>query len=326
MMKNQDKFFNHRDIPWVNLVWEKHYKNGKLPDMIKRGSFWWRDVMKTLSQYKQMTAIHLKNEKSCLFWKDKWSDQTLQVAFSESFSFAKQQSISVHKVFGSKTFLDLFNLPLSEIAFNQVGFIQQRMESITLHDDNDVWTLRGGSTKFSSAKAYRTLIRHQQIELAFKWVWKNSCQPKHKVFIWLLLKDRLSMRNILKRKNMHLDNYCCEICNTGVEESREHLFLHCPFAQDCWGMFGLQTVQNGGIIENVNAFGAQLQSQFFMEAIILICWIIWIARNEMVFNANQLNLTYCKGIFFKEASLLRFRIKADRSLPFDQWLQTLEAI
>lgn len=25
LMKNLDKFFNHKDIPWVNLVWEKHY-------------------------------------------------------------------------------------------------------------------------------------------------------------------------------------------------------------------------------------------------------------------------------------------------------------
>lgn len=27
LMKNLDKFFNKRDIPWVNLVWEKHYNN-----------------------------------------------------------------------------------------------------------------------------------------------------------------------------------------------------------------------------------------------------------------------------------------------------------
>jgi hypothetical protein len=27
-MKNLDKFFNKRDIPWVNLVWEKITKMG----------------------------------------------------------------------------------------------------------------------------------------------------------------------------------------------------------------------------------------------------------------------------------------------------------
>lgn len=41
LLKYLDKFFNRKDIPWVHLVWEKHYKNGKLPNHIKRGSFWW---------------------------------------------------------------------------------------------------------------------------------------------------------------------------------------------------------------------------------------------------------------------------------------------
>jgi hypothetical protein len=47
LMKNLDKFFNKKDIPWVNLVWEKN-KNGKMPDQIRRGTFWWRDVLKLI--------------------------------------------------------------------------------------------------------------------------------------------------------------------------------------------------------------------------------------------------------------------------------------
>jgi len=39
-MKNLDKFFNRKDIPWVNLVWEKHYKNGILQGTVKKGSCW----------------------------------------------------------------------------------------------------------------------------------------------------------------------------------------------------------------------------------------------------------------------------------------------
>jgi len=36
LMKNLDKFYNKKDNPWVNLVWEKQYKNGKLPDHTKK--------------------------------------------------------------------------------------------------------------------------------------------------------------------------------------------------------------------------------------------------------------------------------------------------
>jgi hypothetical protein len=31
LLKNLHKFFNKSDIPWVNLIWDKHYRNGKLP-------------------------------------------------------------------------------------------------------------------------------------------------------------------------------------------------------------------------------------------------------------------------------------------------------
>jgi hypothetical protein len=35
---------------------------------------------------------------------------------------------------------------------------------------------------------------------------------KHKVFFWLLLKDRVSTRDILRRRNQPLDIYSCELC------------------------------------------------------------------------------------------------------------------
>jgi hypothetical protein len=52
LTKNLHKFFNKKDLPWVHLIWEKHYKNGKLPNNIRKGSFWWRDYIKLLSRLK----------------------------------------------------------------------------------------------------------------------------------------------------------------------------------------------------------------------------------------------------------------------------------
>ena len=40
LIKNLHKIFNKVDLPWVNLIWEKHDRNGKLPSHIKKGSFW----------------------------------------------------------------------------------------------------------------------------------------------------------------------------------------------------------------------------------------------------------------------------------------------
>ena len=52
--KNLHKFFNKVDTHWVHLVWEEHYRNGRLPNHIKKGSFWWRDNLKLLDTYKRI--------------------------------------------------------------------------------------------------------------------------------------------------------------------------------------------------------------------------------------------------------------------------------
>jgi hypothetical protein len=50
----------------------KKYKNGKLPNQIRRESFWWRDVLKLIPQFKEVSIVQIKNGNSCMFWKDKW--------------------------------------------------------------------------------------------------------------------------------------------------------------------------------------------------------------------------------------------------------------
>ena len=41
----------------------------------------------------------------------------------------------------------------------------------------------------------------------FRWLWKTCCQNKRKIFFWLLLKDRLSTRQLLRRRHMFLEDY-----------------------------------------------------------------------------------------------------------------------
>lgn len=67
LMKNLDKFYNRKDLPWVNLIWEKHYNNGKLPNHVRKGSFWWKDILKLVPQFKEMLLVQVKNGETCLF-------------------------------------------------------------------------------------------------------------------------------------------------------------------------------------------------------------------------------------------------------------------
>jgi hypothetical protein len=47
----------------------------------------------------------------------------------------------------------------------------------------------------------------------FKWIWKSKVSKKIKIFIWLLFRDRINSRNLLKRKNYKIEgeDYNCVV-------------------------------------------------------------------------------------------------------------------
>lgn len=198
------------------------------------------------------------------------------------------------------------------------------MHSLPLSEDNDRWFYSWGSDKFASSKVYRILVGHEEVHLLYKWLWKSQCQPKHSVFFWLMIKDRLSTRNLLRRRNMHLDSYNCVLCNLTVEESAHHLFVDCPFARMCWDMLNVDIPLNGSFPELFAQIKSQLNTQFFMEAIILMCWTIWSARNELIFRGNSLNLSDCRRALFSELRVPKHRVKENQQNQFSARKQSLE--
>lgn len=180
-----------------------------------------------------------KNGQSCMLQLDKWDEQPLSQRMPELFSFAENKSISVERAFSENHLSQLFSLPLSHLAFQQMQSLEEMITQSSLVPEDNVWGFRWGTSVFSSSRIYRVLVGHLEADPAFNWPWKSYCQPKRKVFFWLLIKDRLSTRNLLRRKNMQLDSFNCELCSLSMEESVEHLFLTCPFAHQCWAIIGL---------------------------------------------------------------------------------------
>jgi len=199
--KNMHKFFNKDEIPSVQIVWEKHYANGRLPTSVKKGSFWWGDNLKNIQSFKQMAQIQVKSGITCLFWKDNWRAQSLEAEFPELFSSVKNKNISLASAWDHDDLTQLLHLPISEAAYNQLQQVTQETTGLQLSTEQEIWHYSWGN-KFLSSRAYMILMGHSQHHPSIQWIWKSYCQPKHKVFFWLLLKDRLSTRNIFKRRNM----------------------------------------------------------------------------------------------------------------------------
>jgi hypothetical protein len=93
----------------------------------------------------------------------------------------------------------------------------------------------GGSNLFSSQKVYKHLVGHRQIHPVNRWLWKSACQNKRNFFsgCFSRIEDMLSSTELLKRKNIHLQDYTCVLCHLGIEESLTHLFLACPVWIQC---------------------------------------------------------------------------------------------
>jgi hypothetical protein len=89
----------------------------------KKGSFWWRENLTILENYKGIEKVHLGNGLSIFFWKDKWNVEALENTFVELYSFVKNKSLQVSKVFQQEQITKLFHVPLSELAFAQLQIL-----------------------------------------------------------------------------------------------------------------------------------------------------------------------------------------------------------
>lgn len=181
LLKNLHKFYNKANIPWVQLVWTCHYSNGSLPNTQKRrGSFWWWDSLKLLDQYKGMASALVQNGTSCFFWLDVWNHQLLSQSYPHLFSYVKDQKLTVLQVAQLEDLTEIFHLPLSEEAFQQLQELQIMLNHLSLTDDPDRWTYIWGSTDFTPSRAYKQLKGSVPTHPIFRWLWKTCCQEKKK--------------------------------------------------------------------------------------------------------------------------------------------------
>jgi hypothetical protein len=322
LLKNLHKFFNKEKIPWVQIVWEKYYPNGKLPNHTLKGSFWWRDILRLLNRFKSFTSVLVHKGNTCFLWHDQWGGSIHSQDLPELYSFARSKHVSVAKANTIEDLAHLFNLPLSQEAFAQLLVLATEFEEIQFDEEKDVWSYSWGSPFYSSMKAYKLLIVSRQVHPCYSWLWKAAAQKKHKVLFWPLLKDKLSTRNILRRKNKELPSYDCVLCNLQTEETLEHLFLLCPFAVDCWHLLQL-IVPQVNPFDILSSFRNHLNVVFFMDIIILMCWSIWMTRNDFIFRGQQPIVQETKVRFKLEFTLVIHRAKERLKHHMSSWLEAL---
>ena len=140
LIKHLHKFFNKENVPWVHLVWEKYYNDGKLPSSQRKGSFWCRGILKLLTKFKGMARVQPNSGKTCFLWGDLWGDETMDNRFPELDSFAKNKLTTLAEGYQSVPFHNLFHLPMSSQAHQQMLQLQQEIQQLQLNENADTWS------------------------------------------------------------------------------------------------------------------------------------------------------------------------------------------
>jgi hypothetical protein len=58
-------------------------------------------------------------------------------------------------------------------------------------------------------------------------------------------------------------------------------------------------------------------------ATILLCWVIWTARNGLIFNGIQANVQNCGRSLLQELKLVQLRVKQCLQSSFELWIVSL---
>ena len=119
---------------------------------------------------------------------------------------------------------------------------------------------------------------------------------------------------------MFLPSYNCVLCTNNTEENLEHIFLRCPFAKACLGLIGLQVPIQTDIFLAIESFKSQMDTPLFMNIIILLCWSIWISRNDLIFQGLQPSASNCSCTFKKELVLLGHRVRSKHKSLLEEWI------
>jgi hypothetical protein len=327
LLKPLHKFVNKVDTPWVQLIWHTHYRNGQIPHASsERGSFWWKDILRLADHFRGIATPRAGDGTTFLLWKDIWNGHLLCQDFPRLFTFVRDQNISLAKYLQNQDVFDNFHTPLSTEAFNELQSFNDLIQAATENlQGKDVWTYIWGNNIFSSKRIYMRNFSFLAPPKPFDWLWKSKCCKKIKVFIWLVFRDRINSRNLLKRRNYKVDNddYNCVLCDTMIEETTYHLLFQCEFSKHCWESLNIHWDHSIAFFNTISLAKDQFSFSFFMEVFSVAAWEIWKQRNAKIFRHTNPDFSAWSRCFKNTLSLQLFRMNSNLRSDIEGWLANL---
>lgn len=117
----------------------------------------------------------------------------------------------------------------------------------------------------------------------WKKLWKLRVPPKVKNLLWRAASNCLPTKTMLRSKHVQVDSLC-PLCQQ-QRESISHCLVQCSFARSCWARVDVETDMEAGISFATWLDGClKLTQGETRKMIAMVCWTIWTAQNDQVWN------------------------------------------
>jgi hypothetical protein len=135
-----------------------------------------------------------------LLWEDVWNGHYLSNELPRLFSFAKDKKVSIAQFLANPEVQHNFYTPLSQQALYELNQLEHMMDQAQQSQlDRDVWGYIWGNNQYSSSRFYSLSFKYIEAPVPFNWIWKAKISKKIKNFVWLVFRDRINSRNLLRR-------------------------------------------------------------------------------------------------------------------------------
>jgi hypothetical protein len=220
------------------------------------------------------------------FWEDKWIDDNTRISDLDHSIPEEARGWMVKDV----------ALPTGEWNFELLqqslpsSIIQKLHAIVPPHpsQEEDIQLWPGTATgHFTVSSAYYMITRHTLNDANKRWkeIWKIESIERIRVFVWLLVHDRLLTKSWLAR--WQLGNPFCHSCHQ-FEETTTHVMRDCPIAVNVWRH--LLPIQDRGqffMVDFHEWIQLNLSSKFGMNnehdwtsTWATACFLLWQWRNK----------------------------------------------
>ncbi|XP_021979514.1 uncharacterized protein LOC110875620 [Helianthus annuus] len=128
-----------------------------------------------------------------------------------------------------------------------------------------------------------------KIPFGFKWC--KWVPVKCNIFMWRAFLDRIPTKTALRRRNIQVQDEECVMCGEGLD-STDHILTECGIASGVWNgismwcripqVFAFSTSDLVHIFDQYTR--SEIKKKALQGVIIITCWRLWKARNEMIFS------------------------------------------